>query len=100
MGRGHRNNPPDVAQLAEAAHLKCAGCGFESRRPDMTQRRTYYAPDNSGSGLTAVRASRAGTDVEKETAHKAIRTVCQHAEDADDARLLLEILGLTEHDHT
>lgn len=59
-------------------------------------RRTYYAPDNNGVTLRP----NGSIDVERETAEKAIRAIRRNANDTDDASLLIDILGLTEHDQS
>lgn len=62
----------------------------------VRKRRTYYAPDDNGATLGASGT----TGVERETAEKARRVVRKLANDTDDADLLMDILGLTEHEDT
>lgn len=59
-------------------------------------RRTYYTPeDNGGALIGPMRAVTHAYQIEPEMGRKAVRYVRRHAHDAE---LLIEILGLTDHD--
>ena len=61
------------------------------------EKRHYYTfADNGGALAVPVRMASGVYDVEPQIAAKAIRFIRTHA--PDDAELLIEILGLTEHD--
>lgn len=65
----------------------------------MTERekRHYYTfADNGGALAVPIRMTSGAYGADPETAAKAIRFIRTHA--TDDAELLIDILGLTEHD--